>query len=167
MVELDALVQRIQALPGWEINQVAGEKLMKFKDADPRDIAAEMIIVESDLGSQVDMLPAQVLEWGRLVAMANRALQSTQRKYRQWRDGVALSMLEAAKDAGEKKPTEAHIDRSIRDRVEYAGHYAKQEAAEDALRCCEAVLEAFKTKRFLMERFVRLAHDRSTYTSTI
>jgi len=152
-LELDAIIQRLQNLPKWNIYRVLVDGTTQpWYEVDGR-ICADLVIREDQLVAQIEQLPIHILQWGRLTAQAKRVWEIAERHYRVWRDSRSLQIMEEAVGAGEKRPTKEFVDQTVRADPEYTKYYIEQERAEEAYNAASAVLEGFRAKKDLLRTF--------------
>jgi hypothetical protein len=123
-------------------------------------IAHVVAIRDADLETQVQEVASQVQFWGRMEALAERALQWEERQVRVWE---AQRYMEAREPKGGdwKKPTEAEIQASYRLHPDYDRMYTRVERAREALTSTRWVREAWVVKAQLMRLAVRRSADDS------
>jgi hypothetical protein len=112
-------------------------------------MAADLVIRDGDLALQVQAVSAKIMQWGVLVARAQRVLEVELRRERSWKAGV----LRAAMADGQKL-TEKQQEALYRDQPQYEVWKTQVERATEALRCTEAVLEGFRAKVQLLKSAV-------------
>lgn len=149
--DFDAYVQRLQNITPFMMLHPTpdGEDVVEWFPVDQR-IVNELIINHLEVPAQVDLCPAQIQTWGRYRAIAQRACDIVNRRYRVWRDRYGLELLEAAEREGVKKPTKDEIERRARVHKDYGFHYRRIEKADEALSTINVILDAFKTKANLL-----------------
>lgn len=153
--QLNAIVQRLQNCHAWNIYTVTpdGDPIPWFQV--DGSIVQELVIHEATLLYQVQTVTASIVHWGRHAALARRVWQIAERKYRCWRDGVALSLYDPEdKPSGWKRPSQAMVECMIRQMPEYTTHYKEMERAEEAYNSTNIVVDAFRAKKSLLKIFV-------------
>lgn len=151
-VNFDAIIQRLQNVLPWNIYWVT-----PTGDVEPwfevtGGIAEELVLYETSLQEQVQVIGGKIMDWGRYAAQARRVWQIEERKYRIWRDKTVLSLLDpVTKPDGWKRPTEKQTDCIIRNDPEYIRHYQNTERAEEAYNCTVAVLDGFRAQKDMMK----------------
>lgn len=154
---LDAVVFRLQNFPSWNLYQIHPDGQAKPWFEVTPGIISDLVIRESDLQTQVEALPAQIMFWGRMVAQARRVWEIEERLYRVWRDSLAIQILDNW--SGGKRPTKDQLDQLIRAHENYPGFYQRIERAEEAMNAAEAVLDGFRAKKDLMKVAVIRRHE--------
>jgi len=159
----DAIVARLQRMYPWKVQQVGktGEPEDWFT-VPPDKIVQELVIKEANLLAEVQVISAQIMYYGRLTAQCKRIWEIRERKYRVWRDGQALALIDpTGKPKAWKKPTQAQVDQTIRTTPKYEVHYAAIEAAEEAYNATNAVLDGFRAKRDMMKAAIIRRNENS------
>lgn len=160
---LDAIVQALQNLPGFNIYAIDNVGVpVPWLEATGTDIAEELIIRESTLAIQVQSISVKIYEWGRLAARAQRIWEIEQRRERKWKAQLLKTTMaeDAAKPEKERaKWTEKLQEALYRDHLEYEIWKERVERAAEAVNASQAVLEGFRAKARMLEKAIRPAHE--------
>jgi len=156
---VDEYLARFQNLPPWNIHQLVdeGRATTPWYEVRTEDLVPELVVNEMDLASQVMSVTAQVQKWGRLEALAKRVWEVAERRYRSWR---ARLWLELEGQAGGKRLTETRFEQLYRTHEDYDLYQTAIERAEEAYTATHHVLEAWRVKKDMLQRFaVRYRED--------
>jgi hypothetical protein len=150
--DFDQYIHRFQNMPPFTIYHPTPDKddVVEWHQVSQATVLPELVINQVNIPAQVDLCAAQIQTWGRYKSIAQRAVDIIQRRYRVWRDGWKLHMIEAAESSGDKKPTEKGLEMLSRQQKEYAEHYRRIEESEEALAAVESIYEAFRVKANLL-----------------
>lgn len=120
-------------------------------------VVDQCVIHDTYLREQVQLVGAQVQQWERLAARAQRVYEMTERKYRIWREQRTLEAFEKPADATKdwKKPTVKEAEAAYRVHPDYELWQLKIERAREAWNACEANAKGFEAKRYMMKNTVR------------
>jgi len=153
MSNMDAILQRLSKVPTFTIYDLldSGEVVPEY-ELPTSQIIAELLLLEENLVEQIGVIPAEIMNWGRMVARAKRVWETEERNYRIWRDTFYLELLRVSE--GAKKPTEALLTSTIRSTVEYRQWYERIERAEESHNALLAVLEGWRAKKELVRTAV-------------
>jgi len=145
---LDVIVARLQNIQPFNIYAVNPDgSVVPWYEVTGAQLIPDLIVQESNLLEQVQIISARVMHWGRLVAQAKRVWQIEERIYRRWRDKFFLDAIKVSESDGKKKPTDKQIEAEYRNSPEYVVLYSNTERAEEAYNACLAVLDGFKMKK--------------------
>ena len=162
---LDQYVARLANLNSFNIYSVHADGSVKPWYDVTGAIVKDLVIDDVGLGNQVQTIAAQIMHWGRLAAQAKRVWEVEERGYRQWRDGIVLSLVEPPTESQArkewKKPTESVIEATYRTDPAYVLWGQRVERAEEAYNAALAVQEGFKAKRDMLMRYVVRHADES------
>jgi hypothetical protein len=149
---LDAIIARFQNLPGFNIHVITenGHASEPWYGVEQAGLLPEIVLDESNLAYQVQIVTAQIQKWGRLEALARRVWQVAERNYRVWRSAFYLKVLEDS----EKKPTENAIQAMYRTDEKYQELQVAIERAEEATNAAHLVLEAFRAQKDVLKNHV-------------
>lgn len=166
---LDGIVARLVNTPPWNINKFdeATREVAKFYEV-TGEIVHDLVIKDGNLQEQVQAVSAQIMHWGRWAAQAKKIWEVMEHKYRIWRDGKALELVDPkGKPKDWKKPTQAQVDQHIRTDPEYETWYIAQETAEEAYNATTAVYEGFKAKKEMMRAAIVRKNENSAPTLSV
>lgn len=169
MPEHDAILQRLQCLNDFDIFQVNTDgSIQPWIRVSVRAVIEELVIQEYNLQSQVQLISAQIMHWGRMAAQCKRVWESVERSYRIWRDKLLLNLLTPEdKPDGWKKPSEAMAKTTIRTYPDYAQWYNSQEWAEENYNSATAILDGFRSKRDMMKAAVTRKYENAAPTLSV
>ena len=156
---LDAIISRLQNMHAWNVYEVLTDE--NKAEVKPwyevtGGIVNDLVIKDANLQEQVQALPGQIMQWGRLAAQCKRVWEIVERQYRIWRDTKMLGLLSPPdpKPKDWKKPTEKLAEATMRSDPQYKVWYKHQERAEEAYNAAMAVLDGFRAKKELMKAAV-------------
>ena len=162
-MSLDAAIQKFQNLPSFNIYTFQENVPVPWYEVRPAEVAQELVIREISVEEDAYKVAAQVLEWGRLVALAQRVWEVQQRRLRTWKAHIWVKIMEdfekeekdpkTGKPIAKKKPTEKHIEALYRVNPEYEVWNREIERAAEALNSAQTALDAFKAKRDMLRAF--------------
>lgn len=164
MFDYDAIMQRLQAIPNFKIDQISHTgDVIPYKIEDMNVLLNELVIRTDSVDVQQELLPAQIGHWGRISALAERVRQIRAREYRVWRDRKLLELL-TPPGPGEvkegwgvtakqepKPPTQTVVDAMIRNHPEYVEKQKAEEEAAEAEAIAKSIQEAFRQKAQLIK----------------
>lgn len=158
MSSMDAILQRLAKVPEFVVHDLLNDDSVVIDFVLPtREVVNDLLLNEHDLIGQVQVIPAEIMNWGRLVARAKRIWEVTERGYRIWRDGMYLELADV--ETGKKKPTEAFIQATIRVMPAYREWYQRIEQAEEEYNFLTAILNGWRSKRKLVRKAVVRQHE--------
>lgn len=169
LTELEQVVARLKNSPPWVIYS-ANEHTDSL---DPTytissDVIDSLIIKEANLKDQIDIISCQIQYWGRLEAMARRAMVISDRMYRCWKSKKILSYINHdPSDKSWKKPTDTVMEAMYRNDLEYNLYQIQMEKNEEAYNATHMVLEGFKAKREMLKLAVNQNYDASSEKQSI
>ncbi|MGH7536371.1 MAG: hypothetical protein ACREMG_12450 [Gemmatimonadales bacterium] len=128
-------------------------------------LIGQLTIDTKDLVSEQSLCPAQVLYWGLMAAQARRGKARVEAAYRQWRDRTFLEIKNkplAKEDAkADKFPSDTVAEKMYRTAPDYGDWQKRQDDAQWAAENAEAIYEAFKCKRAMIESQQKTLHDQA------
>jgi hypothetical protein len=150
---MDAILQRLSKVPTFTVYDLldSGEVVPEY-ELPTSQVVGELLLLEENLVEQIGVIPAEIMNWGRLVARAKRVWETEERNYRIWRDTLYLNLSQVPD--GQKKPTDALLNATIRSTVEYRQWYERIERAEESHNALLAVLEGWRAKKELVRTAV-------------
>lgn len=157
--ELDQRIQTLQNMDPFNIYSIHADGTVEPWYEVGGAIVRDLVVHPADLETQVRVVPAQIAQWGRLVAQAQRVVEIEKRRQRQWDARYYLKAIEEATQDGGKKPTEATLDAMRRADPEYEVWRQRVERAAEAAQAAAGILEAFKAKKDALVRFARIQRD--------
>lgn len=158
MDNMDAILQRLSKVPTFMIYEILGTgEVVPEYEIPTAQVVNELMLVEEDLVRQIQVIPAEIMNWGRLVAKAKRIWEVEERNYRVWRDTLYLELARAPE--GGKKPTEKMIDATIRATLEYRQWYERIERSEETYNSLLAILDGWRAKKELVRTAVVRQHE--------
>ncbi len=167
--KLDEIIQQLQNLHPWNIQENLDDGTVQdwFAVTGP-GIVPDLVIREDTLHEQVQLIASQIMYWGRMLAKTKLIWEIAERKYRVWRDDMALTLTNPeGRPEGWKKPTDKTVERLARTHPEYTAWYETTEKAEEAYNSTQAVLEGFKAKKEVMKMAVVRHKDNSAPTLSV
>ena len=158
MISIDAILHRLARVPSFPIYDLLdnGEVVPEYELPTSR-VIDELVLREENLVEQIGVIPAEIMNWGRMVAKAKRIWEVEERNYRIWRDTLYLELVRT--DSGQKKPTEAFITSTIRSTIEYRHWYDRIERAEESYNSLLAILDGWRAKKDLVRTAVVRQHE--------
>lgn len=168
---LDQILHGLQRQPSWNIWQFdeSGKPVPWYPVGGA--IVYEAAVRDADLQTQIEELPAKVAFWGRMAALCQRVLEWEERQYRVWKAERKLEIMQppaknedkpgwSSTAKGEPKAPSQDVCESLyRTHKEYRVMHDRIDRAREALNATEAVLEAFRTKKHVIEKTVRRAFE--------
>jgi len=158
MDNMDAILQRLSKVPTFTIYELLGNgEVVPEYELPTGQVVNELMLRENDLIEQIQVIPAEIMNWGRLVARAKRIWEMEERNYRVWRDTLYLELARVPE--GGKKPSDKVIDATIRSTVEYRQWYERIESAEETYNSLLAILDGWRAKKDLVRTAVVRQHE--------
>lgn len=158
MNNMDAILQRlekVQSITIFDLLDTGG--IVPAYELPASQVVNELVLREENLVEQIGVIPAEIMNWGRMAARAKRVWETEERNYRVWRDTLYLGLVRVGE--GQKKPTEAFIQATIRSTVEYREWYARIERAEESYNSLLAILDGWRAKKDLVRTAVIRQHE--------
>lgn len=148
---LDQIISRMQKAPSFNVHTIDPTTDSTLPDLEVgQEVVHDLVIRESNLAEQIQLISAQIQYWGRLEARSKRVWEIEDRKYRMWRDTIILTHLQPTGEKW-KKPTNLEIEARYRALPEYAYWQAQLERAEEAYNSCCAITAGFRAKRDMIK----------------
>ena len=154
---LDSYIARFQNLPSFNIYALAedGVNAVPWYEV-TTEIVKDLVINELTIFAQVATIAADIQKWGRLTALAKRIWELEERGYRAWRSAFFLKATDPQEKPKEwKKPTGDTIEAMYRIDPEYHRWQTKVERAEEAYNAADGILQAFRAKKDMLQRFAQ------------
>jgi hypothetical protein len=122
----------------------------------------QLTINAKDQITEAAMCGAMIIYWGIEAARARRHVADTDASYRSWRDRKWLDFKATPIDdgkGGQKIPSDSMVDKLYRTHPEYGIHHQRKATAQESAECAEAVYEAFRAKKDLLQIMERMMRD--------
>jgi len=161
LIELEQIIARLKNTPPFLINGI-NELTDTLEPAYTisSSVIDDLIVTEADLDTQISIISGQIQEWGRLRAMAQRAMVVAARHYRQWKGRKILEYITPnPADKAWKKPTEAVQEAMYRTDREYVLYQIVMERTEESYNASNMVLEGFKAKLEMLKVAAKRTFD--------
>lgn len=161
---LDQYVARLQNLEPFEIQAIEPTGEVRPWYNVTGEIVRDLVVYESNLSEQVQIVAGQIAHWGRLAAQAKRVWEIEERGFRRWKAAQVLAASEPPEnESGWKKPSEAKIEAMYRTNEQYAVWSKRVERAEEAFNAASAILEAFRAKVQVLRSLVFRGRDENLH----
>lgn len=168
MTILDQHIHRFQNLPPFNIHAILpdGESAVPWMEVDA-SIVAELVFDELNPMPQVESIAADIQKWGRLESLARRVWELAEREFRQWKAKFLVELMHPpasdhhkpgwTEDAkGKPKPPTGDMTKALyRSDPNYRRLSVAVERAEEAYNATHAVLEAFRAKKDMIQKFAK------------
>lgn len=170
---LDAYVARFENMPGFTLYSVTpdGKLARPWFKVEPTDVVRSLVIDETNLGNQVQVVTAEIQKWGRFIAQAKRVWELQERGYRAWRSQFFLD-ANTAPDGDDEKPgwtrtakgepkgpSISTVEALYRTAPEYHSWQILVEEAEEVFNSVTSIYEAFKAQRDMLKHFAYRNRD--------
>jgi len=119
----------------------------------------QLTVNATDLVSEAATCAAFVLYWGITASQARRFAAQVEASYRSWRDQLFLKLKSIPLEATGKPPTDAVAEKMYRTDSEYGDWSQRKDDAQEGAEMAEAIHEAFKAKKELIQAMGRIMHD--------
>lgn len=165
---LDAYIARFQNLPSINLYAIAdeGQNAVPWYEVQMHAVAADLVVNELTIPSQLVVVTAEIQKWGRFSALAKRVWELEERRYRSWRSEFYLAAVDPAdKPKDWKKPTEAGLEAMYRTQPDYHRLQARVERAEEAFNTVDGILQGFRAKKDVLIALKRRYHEDGATTS--
>lgn len=150
---LDGWVHALQSIPPFNIYQITEKgEVTPWWAVKPHEIAKDLVINENDVLTQVELVSAQIMQWGRLHALAQQVADIEERGYRVWRDKTIIKLSDPPEG---KAPAQWKCEAMMRQDKAYTTWQNKTARAKAAVASAHAVLEGFRAKARLLNQFAR------------
>ena len=143
-MDLDVVIARLQNLPGFTVSRVNEKGTIDVAYQVDMGIVIQELLSNFDIEDQAQLIPAQIVNWGRIAAQVKRVWEVTERQYRVWRDSLWVDLATPLEG---KKPTDKLIDATVRRHPGYSQCYAAMEEAEEIYNSCTAILDGWRAKK--------------------
>jgi len=152
---LDQHIQRLQNIQPFNIYSVSPEGAVAEWYPITGEVVRDLILYHFDVETQLSVVSAQIMHWGRLTSQAQRVCEIEERKFRQWKAKQYLAGIEGQ----DKKPSDKVLEAQYRTHPEYDVLSRAVERAAEAASSAQYVVDAFKAKKDALIRFARMSRD--------
>ena len=160
-------VATLAGIPSVQIVQATedGQDVVVLANLDMKTVVGRLVIMDSRLRYDVDLVNAEAMHWARMAAAARRCWAIRERQYRIWKAEKEFSLrtaVEPGKGWGQGgKVNGEQVEAHYRTAPGYGAVCAAVEAAEETCAVLEAIHQLFRAKAELLKADVRRVPDGS------